>query len=195
MGKIKILALIGESSAGKDTIQRWLVENLPNAHGIVSYTSRPPRDYEVDGVDYHFVSTGRFMQLFCEDKILESSVFNNWFYGTGIDDLEEDKINIGVFNPEGISNLYLKRITLHDIEILPVWIKVDDKTRLLRSLKREKNPDCEEICRRFLTDKKDFEEFEKLKIPYEIFENNDYTENYNGILNRPMVAEFIKGQN
>ena len=51
MNKIKLLALFGESGVGKSTIQHWLVNNLPNTHKIIPCTSRPPRDYEKDGVD------------------------------------------------------------------------------------------------------------------------------------------------
>ena len=53
MSKIKLLALFGESSAGKDSIQHWLEHNLKNTHGIVSYTTRPPREYEIEGREYH----------------------------------------------------------------------------------------------------------------------------------------------
>ena len=45
MEKIKILALFGESGAGKDTIQQWMVSALPETKGIVSCTSRPDRKF------------------------------------------------------------------------------------------------------------------------------------------------------
>ena len=49
MEKIKLLALFGESSAGKDSIQHWLTSTLKNTHKIISYTTRPKRDYEKNG--------------------------------------------------------------------------------------------------------------------------------------------------
>ena len=173
MNKIKVLALFGESSAGKDSIQHWLCENFDNMHKMISYTTRPPRNYEQDGREYHFLpSADAFFTLFINNKFLEISTFNNWFYGTSINDLDSDKINVGVFNPEGVRSL----LKYDDkIEILPVWIQVDDKTRLLRSLKREENPNCEEICRRFLADKKDFS---NINFDYEIFLNDKYCDNY-----------------
>lgn len=186
MNKIKLLALFGESSAGKDTIQHWLVQNLNNAHGMVSYTSRPPRDYEKDGKEYHFVSFREFENLVKANKILEHSYFNNWDYGTHIDELQKDKINIGVFNPEGIRSLLKHSDT---IDILPVWIKVGEKERLLRSLKREQNPNCEEICRRFLADVRDFK---NINFDYEIFCNDKDDDEFYGIFKRPKVAEFLK---
>ena len=56
MEKIKIIALFGKSGAGKDTIQRWITKNFINTYNIVSHTTRQPRDYEIDGKDYHFVT-------------------------------------------------------------------------------------------------------------------------------------------
>lgn len=186
MNKTKLLILFGESSAGKDTIQRWLVSNLPNTHGIVSYTTRPPRDYEIEGKEYHFTTKENFRKLIAENKILEYTVFNWWYYGTCIDDLKKDKINVGVFNPEGIRNLlkYSEKI-----DILPVWIQTSEKTRLLRSLNREINPNCIEICRRFLAD---VDDFSKINFNYEIYLNENNDEDYYGFLNRPMIKNFLK---
>lgn len=185
MEKIKLLALFGESSAGKDTIQHWLVQNIDNANKIISYTTRPPRVGEQDGVNYHFISTTDFENLIVKDKWLEYTIFNNWYYGTHIDELKANKINIGVFNPFSIRMLLYN----NNIDILPIWIQVDDKTRLLRSLQREKNPDCEEICRRFLADKKDFK---NISFDYEVYLNDNEDNNYYGILNRPKIANFLK---
>ena len=124
MDKIKLLALFGESSTGKDSIQRWLCQNFDNIHGIISYTTRPPRDYEKDGQDYYFISDEKFSQLLAEDKLLETTTFNNWFYGTSIDELKSNKINIGVFNPTGIRNLLNKSDI---ISTLPVWIQTSQE--------------------------------------------------------------------
>ena len=188
MSKIKLLALFGESSAGKDSIQHWLEHNLKNTHGIISYTTRPSREYEIEGREYHFISDIKFKTLIESNKMLEYTKFNNWYYGTYINELDKNKINIGVFNPEGIRNI----LSHNDIDILPVWIKASEKTRLLRSLKREAYPNCTEICRRFLADQKDFS---NIDFNYEIFLNEYGYNDYHGFLNRPKISDFIKGQN
>ena len=190
MDKIKLLALFGESSAGKDSIQHWLERNLSNTHGLVSGTSRPQRDYEIEGREYHFISENEFKKLIIQNEFLEYTIFNNWYYGIRFNELQKDKINIGVFNPRGIRNIlftYPKTI-----DILPVWIKAKEKDRLLRSLNREKDPKCEEICRRFLSDQIDFS---NIQFDHEIFLNDKDTENYYGFLNRPKVVKFLEGQN
>lgn len=189
MNRIKILALFGESSSGKDSIQNWMVDNIENTHKIISYTTRPPRENEKDGKDYYFISQKEFLKEILQNKMLEYSYFNNWYYGTMKSSFEKDKINIGIFNPQGIRSLILK--SEHDLflEVLPVWIQVDDRTRLLRSFNREKNPNYEEICRRFLTDKKDFS---NLDFNYEVFLNDK--DNFSNILNRPKINKFFKGE-
>ena len=157
MNKIKVIALYGKSSAGKDTIQNWIVQNYPSCtKKMVSYTTRPPRDYEEDGRDYYFISNEEFSEKVLNGDMLEAVEFNGWFYGSAISALDPEKINIGVYNPEGIQAI------LNDdrLFVIPVYIYAEDKTRLLRSLYREEKPDCAEICRRFFADEKDFENLE-----------------------------------
>ena len=60
INKIKIVALFGKSGAGKDSLQRWILSNIKNVNSIISYTTRPKRDYEFDGKDYYFVSNDFF---------------------------------------------------------------------------------------------------------------------------------------
>lgn len=151
MKKYKIIALFGKAGAGKDTIQQWIVSRH-SLHGIVSCTTRPPRDYEEDGVDYHFLSNEDFTRKVLDGTMLEATEFRGWFYGTPLNSLDPDRLNIGVFNIAGIDAL------LEDsrLEVYPVIVYAPDKTRLIRQLIREEFPDCEEICRRFQTDNKDF---------------------------------------
>ena len=184
--KYKIIALFGKSGAGKDTIQKWMVENLPNTNNIISCTTRPPRDGEVDGVDYHFVDLPVFTQMVLNGKLIEATEFNGWFYGTSIDSLDINKINIGVFNITGIDCL----LQNSQLDVLPILILARDKERLQRCLDREEMPDCTEICRRFLTDEKDFNTIDFNYNSYLNTNNNPY----GYILNVCSVNEFIHGQ-
>lgn len=188
LNKIKILALFGESSSGKDTIQNWICSNIENTYKIISCTTRPPRDYEEDGKDYFFIpSKEEFTKKYLNDEILEFTIFNDWFYGTPRVGLEADKINVGVFNLEGIYTLLKNK----DFDILPLYIRAEDRLRLMRSLYREKNPNCTEICRRFLADKQDFL---KIDFNYESFNNNiefDPNQLYNFLLNNKKIYNFL----
>ena len=168
--RIKILALFGKSASGKDTIQKWITTNFPAlTKGIVSCTTRPPRDGEHEGIDYFFLTDEEFATKVLDGSMLEATSFREWFYGTALDQLDPDKINVGVFNITGIECI------LEDsrLEVQPVWIHASDKTRLLRSLNREENPDCKEICRRFQADEKDFDEADDFDYLGWINEDNE----------------------
>jgi guanylate kinase len=70
------------SGAGKTTLVERLVEQVPNLQMSRSYTSRPARDGEQDGVDYNFVSRPRFEEMIAADEFVEwADVFGN-LYGT-----------------------------------------------------------------------------------------------------------------
>lgn len=182
--KYKVLALFGKSGSGKDAIQKWLTTNY-NMNGIISCTTRPPRDYERDGIHYHFLSNEEFAQKVLNMSMLEATVFNDWCYGTPIESLKEDRINVGVFNIQGIECL----LQDNRLDILPIFIDCSDKKRLLRNIKREKVPNCLEICRRFITDEKDFSD---INFDYITFNNNDDRDRgFYGILNLPAVKEFL----
>ena len=156
MSNYKIVAIAGKSGAGKNYIQKKLSETYPDLfHSIVSYTTRPPREEEIDGIDYHFITGNDFSRLIYENQMLEYTDFKDWHYGTSIQDLDPNKINIGVFNPQGVQNL----INRPDVDVYVIQVIAADKLRLKRSLNREVTPDCEEICRRFLADIKDFAYF------------------------------------
>ena len=58
-----------------------------------------------------------------------------------------------------------------DLELITYWIDASDKTRLLRQLNREENPDVYEIIRRFHTDDEDFNPYELDDIHYIIYLN------------------------
>lgn len=172
MQKIKIIALFGKSGAGKDTIQHWITNSSKQkniCHPIVSCTTRPKRDYEEEGKDYFFLSTEEFANKVLDLSMLEATEFRGWYYGTNLEQLNKDKLNIGVFNIAGIENL------LDDsrLEVYPILVYSSDKTRLLRALKREEYPDCNEICRRFEADNKDFMEIDF--EPFFVWENDDNT--------------------
>lgn len=84
----KLIIFSGPSGVGKDTVlDAWRKVN-PRVRRVVAYTTRAPREGEVDGVDYHFVSRERFQELADSGAFLEhKEVFGN-HYATPLSDLE-----------------------------------------------------------------------------------------------------------
>ena len=149
-----IFAVMGQAGAGKDSFVDTIIQNnyIPWAKPIISCTTRPIREKEQDGVNYHYLTNEQFSEQVLNGEMLEATIFNNWCYGTSMKNLDQNALNIGVFNPEGVEILRDNP----DINLLVLYIKADDKVRLLRQLNREEHPDCNEIVRRFGTDQYDF---------------------------------------
>ena len=77
-----LLIVCGPSGVGKTSLCDALLERHDRLRFSVSYTTRDPRDYEVDGEDYHFVETGAFVRMREEGAFAEwANVHGNW-YGT-----------------------------------------------------------------------------------------------------------------
>lgn len=146
----KIVALIGESGSGKDTILKKLIEVSSNLEKITRCTTRPKREGEFDEIDYYFLKEEQFFKF----NFIEWSCFREWYYGTAIETLQEDKINIGVFDPNSIRQLESNP----NVDLMVFHVRASDKVRLLRSLNREKWPDIDEIIRRYQADEKDFKD-------------------------------------
>ena len=160
-----IIALMGESGSGKDTVLKETLIQYPNLHKIITSTSRPRREKEIDGVNYFYYTDEEFIKKIQDNEMLDWQIFNNWQYGTELKSLDENKINIGVFSPKAIRTL-LKR---KDCNVFVVWVRTSDKERLLRQLNREENPNVKEIIRRATTD---FEDFENIEFDYSELKND-----------------------
>ena len=166
-----IIAIMGKAGSGKDTLCKALLKEpaFLNAKPIVSCTTRPIRDNEIDGKDYHFITTEQFTNQILSGEMLEATVFNDWHYGTSVKNLSKEHINIGVFNPEGVGILRENK----DISLAVIYIEATDKTRMLRQLNREKNPNCHEIARRFFADEQDFSDEEITYLDPDIYVTNN----------------------
>lgn len=72
---IKIIALFGPSGSGKDTLARYIINNVENTHEIISCTTRPKRDYEIDKIDYYFLTDEQFGEKVLNGSMLEAISF------------------------------------------------------------------------------------------------------------------------
>lgn len=165
----KIFCVMGKSATGKDTIyQKLLHENELHLQRIIPYTTRPIREGEAAGREYHFCNEEDVKRLEAEGKVVElrayDTVYGIWKYFTVNDG------NIQLENESylliGTLESYVKiRDYFGEQNVVPIYIEVEDGERLLRAISREKEQDVpkyEEMCRRFLADAKDFSE-ENLK--------------------------------
>ena len=164
--------LMGKSASGKDTLYEELLKDKTlNLAPLVTWTTRPIRAKEEEGVQYHFADEAKLRELRAAGKVIEERTYQTelgpWTYFT-VDDhilsgLREDS---SAARPDllGIGTLEsCRRIREYygQERVIPLYIEVDDGLRLERALKREKKPGnhkYEEMCRRFLADQQDFSE-------------------------------------
>lgn len=103
-----MIVIVGASASGKSTLQRMLLEKDKQYHKIVTYTIRPIRKGENDGVDYHFISEDEFKKLRDEDFFIEHAEYNGWYYGTAEKDCIDSKYGIVTLTPAGLRALKRK---------------------------------------------------------------------------------------
>lgn len=159
----KIVCLMGKSSTGKDTIYRELVKSRElDLKVIVSYTTRPVRDGEVQGKQYFFVDEEEFQRLKETGRVIEDRGYNTchglWRYFT-VDDGRIDLKNHDYIIIGTLESYVKSREYFGEDKLIPILIELDDGERLQRALNRERrqdNPKYEEMCRRFLADSEDF---------------------------------------
>ncbi len=90
-----LIVISGPSGVGKGTVRKALFEM--EGHDLVysiSMTTRKPREGEIDGIDYFFVSKEEFEQRIKDDKFLEYAKFVGHYYGTPKDKVDE-QIDLG----------------------------------------------------------------------------------------------------
>lgn len=172
---------MGKSATGKDTIYKRLLQNSElGLKRIVSYTTRPIREGEKEGEEYHFTDVKNLELLKQQGKIIECRSYDTihgiWNYfmvkDNQIDLTQNDYLVIGTLE----SYLKIKDYFGED-HVVPIYIELEDGERLTRALDREKTqskPKYEELCRRFLADCQDFSD-EKLKEAgiHRFYVNND----------------------
>ena len=123
-----LILFSGPSGVGKDTVLDVVLNKDKSLQKSISLTTRDIRDNEIDGKDYFFLDNFQFAQKVLDGSMLEATSFRAWMYGTPLDSLDKDKINIGVFNPTSIRSL-LKN---GECDVFVAYVRTDDKERLLR---------------------------------------------------------------
>lgn len=185
----KIYCLMGKSATGKDTIYKKLLVKAPELKTITTYTTRPMRSGECDGVEYFFTDEAGLNKLKEEGKVIEcrtyDTVFGPWHFFTVDDGQIELKDNdyLIIITPEACIE-FLRYFG--EEKIVPLYITLPDGELLARALNRENSqetPHYDEMCRRYLADLKDFSEDNLKKAHIEKrFTNNDADETVDEIL-------------
>lgn len=101
-----MLIICGASASGKTEISK-LMRQTYGYQKMITCTTRPPRDFEIDGVDYHFLSEEWFNVLKNDGAFIETTEYQTYQYGTRIQDIHVNAILI--VDPPGANAFFTQR--------------------------------------------------------------------------------------
>ncbi len=142
----KCIIFSAPSGAGKTTIVRYLLREIPKLEFSISAASRQPRGREVDGLDYHFLSVEDFKNKIKNNEFVEwEEVYKDNFYGTLKSEVKKawNKEKVVVFDVDAQGGINLKKIFKDNA--LSIFIKPPSLFVLEQRLKNRRTETAEQI--------------------------------------------------
>lgn len=163
-----LLILTGKTASGKDTIKSALLKKYPNLKKVLTTTSRTPRQYEENEIDYHFLTRNEFENKIRQGKFAEYVEYGGNLYGTQKDELEQALKNdtLWKIDPSRAGEVrdFIKRSYPADIaeqlikRMVVIYITCQDAIILERLKKRGLSN--QEIEKRMSDDKKIWQQYQ-----------------------------------
>jgi guanylate kinase len=145
----KRIVLVGKAASGKDHLRKRFESRGFNY--AVTYTTRPPREGEVNGKDYYFISEDEAKTLIESNFFYEYVIFNEWVYGTS--NAEFYSKDLFIMTPAGVS-----RIKPEDRQnSFIIYMDIEMSIRMTRLANR--NMPGDSMSRRIKADEMDFTDF------------------------------------
>jgi guanylate kinase len=135
------------SGAGKTTLTNRLMQRVPGLTFSVSHTTRKPRQNEVDGREYHFVTRDQFVASIEQGNFLEWAEVHGNLYGTSRTELERAKDNRGIIFD--VDHQGARQIKSHLPESVSVFILPPNMKTLHSRLEGRASEDAATVARRF----------------------------------------------
>ena len=183
-----IIVLVGKTASGKTTVANELCKNHYYKR-IITYTTRPMRENEVQDVDYHFISDEQFNKMVENNEFTEYKRYNTahgvWSYGSVITSEQElsDDCYVIILTPQGLRDLSKKMS-----RYIAFYLNVSLKSQLERLKKR--GDEEQQIIKRLINDAKDFENI--LDIVDYNFYTDDTFSSPQGVAS--MITTFMSDQ-
>lgn len=183
----KLICIIGGSCTGKDTIMTNLLQDTGlNLDRLITYTTRPKRESETEGSEYHFVSEEEFI-VKSENKLIVEvrdyhTEFGIWHYFTLEEDLRDFNKHILVCASRVQFESY--RDYLGKENVIPIIVDSPVRDRIKRYMNRlstnwdQKDRAYLEMCRRIISDEDEYNL--KYLLDNNIMNKGNYFINRNG---------------
>ena len=153
---MKIIALLGKTSSGKDTAARF-IKSAYGIEPIISYSTRPQRIGETNHVEHHFVNDEEMDKIVADkESILAFVQFpkTGFRYCATTSDLEEDAIRTYIIDPSGLQWLKNNR---PDVEVVSIFFDLDEEIIRKRAMLR--GDKMEDIEKRLNSEREMFSNF------------------------------------
>ena len=143
-----MVILSSPSGVGKTTLTKKIQQKYQSFKISVSYTTRPPRSNEVDGVDYKFVKKEQFEQLIKENQFYEyAKIFEN-YYGTLKKNVDETlQKNDIIFDIDWQGTKQLSKFK--NLKLIKIFLITENKEELKKRLMTRGQNTSEELEKRF----------------------------------------------
>ena len=158
-----MIILCGASASGK-TVTALELQRKYGLTKAITTTTREKRVGETNGVEYFFITTEEFKKRIEQNKFVEFSIYNDNYYGCGIDQVADDKVV--VLDPNGLHSFK----KLKNKNIVTFLLVADEETRRERMTSR--GDKVENIAQRIKNDVVDFAEEKIGQVDFVIMTNN-----------------------
>lgn len=166
----RIYIISGPSGVGKDAVIEQLREAFPRAQYVVTATTRPKREGEIDGVHYKFMTKDDFVAGIDADAFIENALVYENHYGVPkqpiLDGLAENRDVIIKVDVKGAATL--RRLIPNTISI---FLAPESMEALLTRLRDRKTEDYDALMKRFKTASQELEEV--VNFEYVVFNEDD----------------------
>ena len=146
----KRIILVGKAASGKDHLRKRFESR--GFEYSVSYTTRPPREGEIDGKDYFFITDEQANKMVESNMFYEYAYFNGWLYGKTVEQFYTD--DLFIMTPSGVSNIKPEDRTSSFI----IYTDIEMSIRMTRLTNR--NMPGDSMDRRIQADEVDFMGFD-----------------------------------
>ena len=150
-----ILAIVSKTNGAKDTVAKYIFQNY-GIPMVVSYTTRPMRGYETDGIQHYFVDDERMEKILKTEDIIaytKNEETGIQYFAT-VQALTNEDI-VYIINPDGIR--WFKENGTNKIEMKSIYIYSKEEDILRRG--RERGDDVEVLEKRLSSERAEFDEF------------------------------------